>query len=233
MAEACLAKLLVADDEPVILELIAASLTHAGFEVTTVADGTSALASARAEQPDALILDVMMPGLDGFEVVRKLRAEGNETPVVFLTARDSAEDTVHGLSVGGDDYVAKPFKLDVLIARVHAVLRRSGARVANPADVLTIGDIEVDEERHVVRKAGVEVNLTPTEFKLLVLFARNPDRVLSKGTILDHVWEYDFGGDSNIVESYISYLRRKVDTTDPKLIQTVRGVGYRLRPPEA
>ena len=225
------ATLLVADDEPVICELIAASLTHAGFTVLVEADGVAALTTARAAAPDALILDVMMPGLDGFEVVQRLRAEGNDTPVLFLTARDSTEDTVHGLAVGGDDYVAKPFKLDVLIARVHALLRRSGARSADLSEVLVIGDIEVDQDRHVVRKAGVEINLTPTEFKLLVLFMSNPNRVLSKGTILDHVWEYDFGGDSNIVESYISYLRRKVDTTEPKLIQTVRGVGYRLRTP--
>lgn len=231
MPESRIPKLLVADDEPVICELIAASLTHAGFEVLAAGDGAAALAAARSEHPDVLILDVMMPGLDGFEVVRRLRAEGNDTPVLFLTARDSTEDTVHGLAVGGDDYVAKPFKLEELIARVHALLRRSGARPANASDVLMIGDLEVDPDRHLVRKAGVEVDLTPTEFKLLVLLANNPNRVLSKGTILDHVWEYDFGGDSNIVESYVSYLRRKVDTTEPKMIQTVRGVGYRLRPP--
>ena len=225
--------LLVADDEPLILELVAASLRHAGFDVVTAENGAQALALTRRHRPDALVLDVMMPVLDGFDVVRKLRAEGNETPVLFLTARDSTEDTVHGLSVGGDDYVAKPFKLDELIARVHALLRRSGVTALPAPEVLAVGDLEVDTDRHRVTRGGEEVDLTPTEFKLLVLLMRNPDRVLSKAQILDHVWGYDFGGDSNIVESYVSYLRRKVDTGDPKLIQTVRGVGYRIRPPDA
>lgn len=225
------ATLLVADDEPMILELLAASLRHAGFAVITAADGPGALAAARADRPDVLVLDIMMPGLDGLEVVRRLRADGDESPVLFLTARDSTEDTVRGLSVGADDYVTKPFKLEEVIARVHALLRRSGGRRTAAEVVVTVGDIDLDPERHVVRKAGVEVELTPTEFKLLHLFLRNPDRVLSRAQILDQVWEYDFGGDSNIVESYVSYLRRKVDTSDPRLIQTVRGVGYRLRPP--
>ncbi|MFM2438589.1 MAG: putative transcriptional regulatory protein TcrX [Actinomycetota bacterium] len=226
------ARLLVAEDEPVILELIAASLRHAGFDVVTAPDGNAALTAARTAGADALILDVMMPGLDGFDVVRRLRAEGDQTPVLFLTAKDSTDETVRGLEVGGDDYVTKPFKLEEVLARVHALLRRAGTRAARtPEEVIRVGDIELDEARHLVRKDGVEVDLTPTEFKLLLLFLRNPDRVLSKAQILDQVWEYDFGGDSNIVESYVSYLRRKVDTSDPRLIQTVRGVGYRLRPP--
>lgn len=231
MADAApVATLLVAEDEPMILELLAASLRHAGFAVITAADGTGALAAARSGRPDALVLDIMMPGLDGLEVVRRLRADGDESPVLFLTARDSTEDTVRGLSVGADDYVTKPFKLEEVIARVHALLRRAGThRTASPDTVLTGGDIELDPQQHVVRKAGVEVDLTPTEFKLLHLFLRNPDRVLTRAQILDQVWEYDFGGDSNIVESYVSYLRRKVDTGDPRLIQTVRGIGYRLR----
>lgn len=228
------AQLLVAEDEPVILELIAASLRHAGFQVVTATDGNRALTAARTTGADALILDVMMPGLDGFEVVRRLRAEGVQTPVLFLTARDSTEDTVRGLDVGGDDYVTKPFKLEELLARVNALLRRAGTRTSKSTEpIIRIGDLELDEARHLVRKSGTEVDLTPTEFKLLLLFLRNPDRVLSKAQILDQVWDYDFGGDSNIVESYVSYLRRKVDTTDPRLIQTVRGVGYRLRPPAA
>jgi two-component system OmpR family response regulator len=223
--------LLVADDEPMIRELLAASLRHAGFEVITADDGTAALATARADRPDALVLDIMMPGLDGLEVVRRLRADGDESPVLFLTARDSTEDTVRGLSVGGDDYVTKPFKLEEVIARVHALLRRGGSHRSTADVVLTAGDLTLDPDRHVVRKAGVEVELTPTEFRLLHLFLRNPDRVLSRAQILDQVWEYDFGGDSNIVESYVSYLRRKIDTADPRMIQTVRGIGYRLRTP--
>lgn len=225
------ATLLVADDEPMILELLAASLEHAGFEVITASDGTAALAAARSGRPDALVLDIMMPGLDGLELVRRLRSDGDDTPVLFLTARDSTPDTVRGLAVGADDYVTKPFKLEEVIARVHALLRRAGAARAAADPVLAVGDLELDPDRHVVRKAGAEVELTPTEFELLHLFLRNPGRVLTRAQILDQVWEYDFGGDSNIVESYVSYLRRKVDGTDPRLIQTVRGVGYRLRPP--
>ena len=224
-----MATLLVAEDEPMIRELLTASLEHAGFEVTAVGDGSAALHVARAAHPDLLVLDVMMPGLDGFEVVRRLRADGDETPVLFLTARDSVEDTVRGLTSGGDDYVTKPFKLEEVIARVHALLRRAGTHRPGDEDVLRVGDIELDDARHVVRKDGVEVELTPTEFKLLRLFLANPNRVLSKAQILDQVWEYDFGGDSNIVESYVSYLRRKIDTGEERMIQTVRGVGYRLR----
>ncbi len=225
------ARLLVADDEPTILELLSASLRYAGFDVVTAADGNEALTMARAQRPDALVLDVMMPGLDGFEVVRRLRNEGSTAPVLFLTARDSTEDKVRGLTVGGDDYVTKPFSLEEVIARIRALLRRAGTLTPAPSTMLSVGDIDMDEDRHEVLKAGEPVNLSPTEYNLLRLFMRNPDRVLSKAVILDQVWDYDFGGDASIVESYVSYLRRKVDTSEPRMIQTVRGVGYSLRPP--
>lgn len=226
-------RLLIADDEQTILDLLAASLRFAGFEVTTAADGREALTKARKERPDAMVLDVMMPGLDGFDLVRRLRSEGQEAPVLFLTARDSTEDKVRGLTVGGDDYVTKPFSLEEVIARLEALLRRSGKRATQLPAHLSVGDIEMDEDRHEVRKAGEPVELTPTEFNLLRLFLANPDRVLSKDTILDRVWQYDFEGESGIVESYVSYLRRKVDTTQPRLLHTVRGFGYVLRTPES
>lgn len=227
------ARLLIADDEATILELLAASLRFAGFEVVTAADGHEALSLARSTRPDALVLDVMMPGIDGFDVVRRLRSEGQNAPVLFLTARDSTEDKVRGLTVGGDDYVTKPFSLEEVIARLRALLRRAGRLSPSPTTTLSVGDIEMDEDRHEVHKAGQPVELSPTEYNLLRIFLRNPDRVLSKSLILDQVWDYDFGGDAGIVESYVSYLRRKVDTTEPKMIRTIRGVGYSLRPPRS
>jgi two-component system OmpR family response regulator len=229
-AESAEARLLVVDDEPNIRELLSASLRFAGFEVSTAADGHEALASARAVKPDLLLLDVMMPGLDGFEVVKRLRQEGNKAPVLFLTARDATEDKISGLTVGGDDYVTKPFSLDEVIARVRAVLRRTEGAQASPTTAkLTFADIELDSDTHEAWKNGVPVSLSPTEFKLLRYFMLNAGRVLSKAQILDHVWNYDFGGDANVVESYVSYLRRKLDTTEPRLIHTLRGVGYVLR----
>lgn len=224
-------RLLIADDEQTILDLLAASLRFAGFDITTAADGREALTKARKERPDAMVLDVMMPGIDGFDLVRRLRAEGHEAPVLFLTARDATEDKVRGLTVGGDDYVTKPFSLEEVIARLEALLRRAGKGSAAQPSLLAVADIEMDEDRHEVRKAGHPVELTPTEFNLLRLFLANPDRVLSKDTILDRVWQYDFDGESGIVESYVSYLRRKVDTTEPRLLHTVRGFGYVLRTP--
>jgi two-component system OmpR family response regulator len=225
------ARLLVVDDEPNIIELLSASLRYAGFEVATATDGTAALQTARAFRPDLLVLDVMMPQMDGFELVRRLRSEGTRTPVLFLTARDATEDKVTGLTLGGDDYVTKPFSLEELVARIRAVLRRTSGAVAASGHRLAFADLELDDESHEVWKDGRPVSLSPTEFKLLRYFLSNPGRVLSKAQILDHVWNYDFGGDANVVESYVSYLRRKIDTTEPRLLQTLRGVGYVLRRP--
>ncbi len=228
------ARLLVVDDEPNIRELLAASLRFAGFDVSTAADGQQALRQVSGERPDLLVLDVMMPGVDGLQVVRRLREQRVDTPVLFLTARDSAEDKVAGLTVGGDDYVTKPFSLEEVVARVHAILRRTEAAAARASSSrLSFADLELDEDSHEVRKAGEPVQLSPTEFKLLRYFLLNPGRVLSKAQILDHVWNYDFGGEANVVESYVSYLRRKLDSAEPRLLHTVRGVGYVLKQPAA
>ena len=225
------ARLLVADDEPTTLDLLCASLRHAGFEVTAASDGREALSLARSTSPDVLILDVMMPGYDGFEVVTRLRAEGQSAPVLFLTARDATQDKVTGLNSGADDYVTKPFSLDEVLARIRALLRRTG-HVSAPADhILRVADIALDPDRHEVHRAGQLIDLTPTEFNLLRLFMENPNIVLSKTTILDRVWNYSFGGEAAIVESYMSYLRRKVDATQPRLLHMVRGVGYVLKGP--
>jgi two-component system OmpR family response regulator len=225
------ARLLVVDDEPNIRELLAASLRFAGFEVATAADGRQALQLAETVQPDLVVLDVMMPGIDGFEVMRRMRERQQPVPVLFLTARDATEDKIAGLTLGGDDYITKPFSLEEVLARIRAVLRRTqgGDRATTP--VLRFGDIELDDDSHEVLKAGQPVDLSPTEYKLLRYFLQNPQRVLSKSQILDHVWNYDFGGDANVVESYVSYLRRKVDTTEPRLLHTIRSVGYVLRTP--
>ncbi|MDX6274290.1 MAG: two-component system, OmpR family, response regulator [Frankiales bacterium] len=227
------AKLLVVDDEPNILELLSASLRFAGFEVVTAASGHEAIKVAKAEQPDLLVLDVMLPGLDGFEVTRRLRNDGMRAPVLFLTAKDATEDKVTGLTLGGDDYVTKPFSLEEVVARIRAVLRRHKDRQSSaPVESrLRFLDIELDEDTHEVWRAGEPIALSPTEFKLLRYFMENPGRVLSKAQILDHVWHYDFGGEANVVESYVSYLRKKVDTSDPRLLHTLRGVGYVLRAP--
>jgi two-component system OmpR family response regulator len=226
------ARLLVVEDDPNIVELLSASLRYAGFDVTSATDGPAALRLAREVRPDLMVLDVMLPGFDGFEVVRRMSAEGLRCPVVFLTARDAVEDRIAGLTIGGDDYVTKPFSLDEVIARIRAVLRRSAAGAAAPPSArLTFADIELDDETHEAWKAGVPVSLSPTEFKLLRYFLENAGRVLSKAQILDHVWHYDFGGDANVVESYVSYLRRKIDRSEPRLLHTLRGVGYVLRLP--
>ncbi len=228
------AKLLVVEDEPNIRELLSTSLRFAGFEVHTAADGATALRLAETERPDLLVLDVMLPDMDGFAVTRRLRDQGRQMPVVFLTARDATDDKVTGLTVGGDDYVTKPFSLEEVVARIRAVLRRTGGSSGEDVGRLTFADLELDEDSHEVRRAGRTIDLSPTEFKLLRYLMLNPNRVLSKSQILDHVWDYDFRGESGIVESYISYLRRKVDTDAPvPLIHTRRGVGYVLRlPPE-
>ncbi|HZD74386.1 MAG TPA: response regulator transcription factor [Actinomycetota bacterium] len=225
------AGLLVVEDDPNILELLSASLRLAGFEVATAADGFQALRAAQRHRPDLVVLDVMLPDLDGFEVARRLRSDDVRTPVLFLTARDATEDKVKGLTIGGDDYVTKPFSLEEVIARIRAVLRRVQAGPAPAPSRLRVADLELDEDSHQVWRGGSQVQLSPTEFKLLRYLMGNMGRVLSKGQILDHVWNYDFGGDGGIVESYVSYLRRKVDTAEPRLIHTIRGVGYVLRLP--
>ena len=226
------ARVLVVDDESNITDLVTTALRYEGFEVASAHDGREALAAVESFRPDLMVLDVMLPDVDGFEVQRRLLDRGRPTPVVFLTARDSTEDKVRGLTIGGDDYVTKPFSLDELVARIRSVLRRvQGATSA--VDRLRFADLEMDEDAHEVRRGSRSIELTATEFSLLRFLLMNPRRVLSKAQILDHVWHYDFGGDPAIVETYISYLRKKVDAVEPHLIHTVRGVGYVLRlPPE-
>ncbi|GAB1694203.1 response regulator transcription factor [Krasilnikovia sp. M28-CT-15] len=226
------AKLLVVEDDANILELLSASLRFAGFDVSTATSGSAAVTAAKDVPPDLVVLDVMLPDLDGFEVIRLMRESGARTPVVFLTARDNTDDKIRGLTLGGDDYVTKPFSLEELTARIRAVLRRTSSADEEPSR-LVFADLELDEETHEVYRAGQRVQLSPTEFKLLRYLMLNANRVLSKAQILDHVWKYDFRGDDNIVESYISYLRRKVDNVEPRLIHTLRGVGYVLRKPAA
>ncbi|WP_147943121.1 MULTISPECIES: response regulator transcription factor [Microbispora] len=221
-------RLLVVDDEPDIRELLSASLRYAGFEVITASSGRDAVQIAGKMRPDLIVLDVMLPDLDGFAVTDRLHASGRRIPVLFLTARDANEDKIVGLG-SGDDYVTKPFSLEELLARIRAVLRRTRGDTT-PAR-LRVGDLELDEESREVWRDGAPVRLSPTEFKLLHYFMVNQGRVVSKAQILDHVWHYDFGGDRNVVESYVSYLRRKIDTVEPKLIHTLRGVGYVLRAP--
>lgn len=226
------ARVLVVDDEPMIVELLAVSLRYQGFEVATAADGAEGLDKARAFRPQALIVDVMMPGMDGFGLLRRLRADGIDAPVLFLTARDEVEDKITGLTLGADDYVTKPFSLEEVVARLRVILRRSGQAAEAPANTrLRFADIELDDDTHEVWKAGEPVALSPTEFTLLRYFMVNAGSVLSKPRILDHVWRYDFGGEVGVVETYVSYLRKKVDTGEQRLIHTLRGVGYVMREP--
>ena len=208
--------------------MLEAALRHNGFDVTSAANGRAALDAVATAKPDLVVLDVMLPDLDGFEVCRRLRADGLRTPVLFLTARDATEDKVRGLTLGGDDYLVKPFSLEELVARVEAVIRRAGLTRADAA-VLRCADLELDDDAHRVTRAGEPVALSPTEFNLLRYLLANQGRVLSKAQILDHVWDYDFGGDGGVVETYIGYLRKKVDAVEPRLIHTLRGVGYTLR----
>ena len=222
------ARLLVVDDEENITFLLTSALRHFGFDVRVAASGRAALDAVREVVPHLVILDVMMPDIDGFEVVRRLRESGVRVPVLFLTARDATDDKVRGLTLGGDDYVTKPFSLEEVVARVQAMLRRAGM-AARPSE-LRVSDVEMDDDAHSVTRAGQPIDLSPTEYKLLRFFLLNPCRVPSKNQILDHVWEYDFGGESTVVETYVSYLRKKVDALGTPLIQTVRGVGYVLRP---
>jgi len=226
-----MARVLVADDEQNIRELVAMGLRYEGFEVEAVDNGRAALAGVASFRPDLIVLDVMMPDLDGFEVCRRLRADGERAPVIFLTARKEIDDRLTGLTIGGDDYLAKPFSFEELVARIRVVLRRTDA-AGDATHRLTFADLELDEEAHEVRRQGTVVNLTPTEFNLLHYLLLNARRVVSKQQILDHVWHYDFDGDAAVVETYVYYLRKKIDAFDPPLIQTVRGVGYTLRKPD-
>jgi two-component system OmpR family response regulator len=229
-------RLLVVDDEPTLAELLSATLRFAGFAVTSAATGAEALAAAEREPPDLVLLDVSLPDMDGFDVIRRLRqrtrppigARAGHVPVLFLTARDGTEDKVKGLGLGGDDYVTKPFNLEELIARIRAILRRTAGGTEG---WLVVDDLQLDPEGYQVARAGRPVRLSPTEFKLLHYLMLNAGRVVSKAQILEYVWEYDFDGDASIVDSYISYVRRKVDAVEPKLIHTVHGVGYIVRRP--
>ena len=223
-------RILVVDDDPYIADLVSAALRYEGFEVQVVGTGRDALAAAAGTRHDLLVLDVMLPDMEGLEVCRRLRMDGAHVPVLFLTARDATEDKVTGLTVGGDDYVTKPFSLEELVARIRAVLRRTGAGVGVPGR-LEFADLVMDEDTYEVWRHGTPIELTATEFNLLRFLMMNAKRVLSKTQILDHVWSYDFGGDGNIVETYVSYLRKKIDRFEPPLIHTVRGVGYTLRLP--
>jgi two-component system OmpR family response regulator len=224
-------RILVVDDEPSITDAVSTSLRYEGFDVEVADTGRAALASAQERPPDLIVLDVMLPDLDGLEVTRRLRADGIFVPVLFLTARDALEDKLAGLTVGGDDYVTKPFALAEIIARVRVILRRAHPDSEDDG-ILRFADLEMDEGAHEVRRADQSITLTATEFSLLRFFMMNPRQVLSKAQILDHVWHYDFGGDSNVVETYVSYLRKKLERHGPPLIHTTRLVGYALRNPE-
>jgi len=221
-------RVLVADDEEYTRDLLSTALRFVGYDVDVAVDGMDALTKSVSYRPDLIVLDVMMPVHDGFEVCRRLRADGVTTPVVFLTARDTTEDKLSGFTKGGDDYVTKPFSLEEVIARIRAVLHRSGGRNA-PVTRHRYADLVLDEDAHRVTRADTPIALSPTEFKLLRYLLLNSERVLSKTQILDHVWNYDFDGDGSVVEVYMSYLRKKVDIGGPKLLHTVRGVGYTLR----
>ncbi|MGA2006819.1 MAG: response regulator transcription factor [Solirubrobacteraceae bacterium] len=223
-------RVLVVDDEPNIVDVISMALRFEGFDVDSAGTGADAIAAVAARRPQLLVLDVMLPDIDGFEVARRLSAARAEVPIIFLTARDSTEDVVHGLTLGGDDYVTKPFSLEELVARIRTILRRSGLS-EQTSSKLVFGDLELDEDTHEVARAGREIELTATEFRLLRYLMLNPRRVLTRPQLLDHVWNYDFGGDARVLETYISYLRKKIDVDGPALIHTVRGVGYALRLP--
>lgn len=223
-------RVLVVDDEVNIAELVSMALRYEGWQVAAAHTGTKAVAAAREFRPDAVVLDMMLPDFDGLEVLRRMRTISPDVPVVFLTARDAVEDRVAGLTAGGDDYVTKPFSLEELVARLRALMRRSGALTEPTRSVLVVGDLELDEDSHEVFRAGEPIALTATEFELLRYLMRNPRRVLSKAQILDRVWNYDFGGQANVVELYISYLRKKVDAGREPMIHTMRGAGYVLKP---
>ena len=223
-------RVLIVDDEVNLAELIAMALRYEGWDVQMAHTGSKAVAAAKEFKPDAVVLDWMLPDFDGLEVLRRMRTTDTGVPVLFLTARDSVEDRVAGLTAGGDDYVTEPFSLEEVVARLRALMRRAGAQAVESSSVLTVGDLQLDEDSHEVRRGGTEINLTATEFELLRYLMRNPKRVLSKAQILDRVWNYDFGGQANVVELYISYLRKKIDAGRDPMIHTMRGAGYVLKP---
>ncbi|MCW2780943.1 MAG: two-component system response regulator [Marmoricola sp.] len=225
-------RVLVVDDEPNIAELLRMALRYEGWDVEVALTGSKAVSTAKVQRPDAVVLDMMLPDFDGMEVLRRLRTDQLDVPVLFLTARDSVEDRVAGLTAGGDDYVTKPFSLEEVVARLRGLMRRSGATDVKSSSMLIVGDLTLDEESHEVARGGDEITLTATEFELLRYLMRNPRRVLSKAQILDRVWNYDFGGQANVVELYVSYLRKKVDAGREPMIHTMRGAGYVLKPAE-
>ena len=223
-------RVLVVDDEANLTELLGMALRYEGWQIRTAATGTSAVKTAKEFEPDAVVLDMMLPDFDGLEVLRRMRDSDPSLPVLFLTAKDAVEDRVAGLTAGGDDYVTKPFSLEEVVARVRALIRRSTQMVQESSSVLRVGDLTLDEDSHEVIRDGAEISLTATEFELLRFMMRNPKRVLSKAQILDRVWHYDFGGQANVVELYISYLRKKIDAGREPMIHTMRGAGYVLKP---
>ena len=223
-------RVLVVDDEPNIVDVVSMALRFQGFEVESAGSGAQALAAVSAFKPQIIVLDVMLPDMEGFDVAQRLGAQRARVPIIFLTARDATDDKIRGLTLGGDDYVTKPFSLEELVARIRAILRRSG--LAEPeSSRLTFEDLELDEDAHEVTRGGHHVELTATEYRLLRYLMLNPRRVLTRSQLLEHVWEYDFGGDARVLETYVSYLRKKLDKHGPPLIHTVRGVGYALRQP--
>jgi two-component system, OmpR family, response regulator len=223
-------RVLVVDDEPNIVDVISMALRYQGFDVEAAGTGAEALAAVTAFKPDLIVLDVMLPDMEGFDVAKRLGAARSRVPIIFLTARDATDDKIRGLTLGGDDYVTKPFSLEELVARIRSILRRSG--LAEPdSSRLVFEDLELDEDAHEVMRGGSHVELTATEYRLLRYLMLNPRRVLTRAQLLEHVWEYDFGGDARVLETYVSYLRKKLDRHGPPLIHTVRGVGYALRPP--
>lgn len=226
-------RVLVVDDEQMLTDLLSMALRMEGWDIRTAGSGFDALTVAREFEPDALVLDIMMPDLDGMAVLQRLRHAGNDVPVLFLTAKDAVSDRVAGLTAGGDDYVTKPFSLEEVVARLRGLMRRAGSATAGAGDpVLRVGDLSLNEDSHEVERAGTEIELTATEFELLRYLMRNQRRVVSKAQILDRVWNYDFGGRSSVVELYISYLRKKIDHNEQPLIHTVRGVGYMIKAPQ-
>jgi len=221
---------LVVDDEAVLAEMVSMALRYEGWDIVTAGDGSSAIAAARAQRPDVVVLDVMLPDMSGLDVLHKLREENPRLPVLLLTAKDAVEDRIAGLTAGGDDYVTKPFSIEEVVLRLRALLRRTGVTTVDSGAQLVVGDLVLDEDSHEVTRSGEPVSLTSTEFELLRFMMRNSKRVLSKAQILDRVWSYDFGGRSNIVELYISYLRKKIDSGREPMIHTLRGAGYVLKP---